>query len=371
MAYERCPTLFLALLLCLSPWPASGGSEAYHLTYNGYTCDDECQYHSSEEYYWCHTASSWGYCSPQQDVTYKGENCRSDHKCGYHGYKYSWCYTTNNNKYDYCGLVVPRMCQSKVAQLTYYLEQCTDDCRIGSRYYFWCHTASSWGYCSPIQDYTYTGTPCRSGHECGTYGYSYSWCYTTDSYDYCGKILPLPTCPASFERSDQREISRIEKSNYYDYYRQILSLPTCHISRFKLISYLKEICRIERSNYTVEPEKNIMSPKKKLFNEAMLLIGQWHGRTLGSQAKSNLLSSCNVRIDNQGMTTDGYINLQIQHNVPRRPGQSTTLAQILVPIDTSDEEIRAAFRVSLENRAKVKKQKEKKLHSINFNCPCL
>ncbi|XP_056445309.1 uncharacterized protein LOC130381635 [Gadus chalcogrammus] len=324
MAYERCPTLFLALLLCLSPWPASGGPETNHLTYNGETCVDECQYYESKAYYWCKTAIGWGYCSPQQDETYKGENCRSDHKCGHYGYEYSWCYTTNNGDYDYCGLVVPRICQEEVAQLTYSLENCIDNCTY-SENYFWCYTKNSWGYCSPSQNLTYKGTPCRSGHECGSHGYSYSWCYTTDNndYDYCG---------------------------------QILSLPTCHdVSRFKRATDIRENCIIEGSDYTVEPTDKIMKPTNNSYNDALNLIEECNDFALGCQGRSNLRRSKSLRIDNQGMTSDGYINLQIQHNVQRSSDRSTTLAQILVPIDTSVLEIRSAFRVSLDRRAKVQK----------------
>ncbi|ROL41324.1 hypothetical protein DPX16_0212 [Anabarilius grahami] len=67
-------------------------------------CVDECQYHESGDYYWCHTADSWDYCSPDVDVTYRDKPCRSDHSCGLHGESYNWCWTSGSD-YDYCGPV--------------------------------------------------------------------------------------------------------------------------------------------------------------------------------------------------------------------------------------------------------------------------
>uniref|UniRef100_A0A8C5FS42 Uncharacterized protein n=1 Tax=Gadus morhua TaxID=8049 RepID=A0A8C5FS42_GADMO len=288
-------------------------SETFHLTYNGDTCVDECRYYSSKEYYWCRTLSGWGYCSPQQDKTYKRENCRSDHKCGFYGSTYSWCYTTNNKDYDYCGLVVPRMCPRTSLQLTCNFENCINDCTYSKKMHsFWCYTKNSWDYCSPIQDFTYKGTPCRSGHECGSHGYSYSWCYTTDNndYDYCG---------------------------------QILTLPPCHdVSRFKRSLDQRGICRIEGTDYTVEQTNKLANCTRRLRKDAEELINRWIGKPLRDKPKSNLLTSDNLRIDIQGALGHN-VNLQIQVNSQRRRGGSTSLAQIIIPNDASDDEIRTAF----------------------------
>ncbi|KAG7235237.1 hypothetical protein INR49_003080 [Caranx melampygus] len=75
-----------------------------HMTRYGDACTDACRYGDSEEYYWCYTENSWGYCSPQPDVTYQNVPCRSDHRCETHGYDYSWCYTNYNDDWDYCGV---------------------------------------------------------------------------------------------------------------------------------------------------------------------------------------------------------------------------------------------------------------------------
>ncbi|XP_063065764.1 uncharacterized protein LOC134457717 [Engraulis encrasicolus] len=55
--------------------------------------------------------------------------------------------------------------------------------------YYWCYTASSWDYCSPPLPLGVTrgGQYCRSNHNCGWYGYPHTWCYTDydDNWGYC------------------------------------------------------------------------------------------------------------------------------------------------------------------------------------------
>ncbi|KAK9978562.1 hypothetical protein ABG768_020307 [Culter alburnus] len=68
-------------------------------------CLDECQYYEKKDYYWCHTADGWDYCSPELDVTYRDKPCRSDHFCDTHGENYNWCWTSESD-YDYCGPIV-------------------------------------------------------------------------------------------------------------------------------------------------------------------------------------------------------------------------------------------------------------------------
>ncbi|XP_056305768.1 uncharacterized protein LOC130217645 [Danio aesculapii] len=80
-----------------------------HRTYTNDVCIDECRYSKSKEYYWCHTANSWDYCSPEVDITYNGKPCRSDHSCDLNGYSYNWC-LTSETEYDYCGPIEPEEC---------------------------------------------------------------------------------------------------------------------------------------------------------------------------------------------------------------------------------------------------------------------
>ncbi|XP_056305808.1 uncharacterized protein LOC130217672 [Danio aesculapii] len=85
-----------------------------HWTYQNDVCIDECQYSESKNYYWCHTDENvnefdWDYCSPEVNVTYKGQPCHSDHSCGLHGKSYNWCWTSET-EYDYCGSIQDAEC---------------------------------------------------------------------------------------------------------------------------------------------------------------------------------------------------------------------------------------------------------------------
>ncbi|KAK9978563.1 hypothetical protein ABG768_020308 [Culter alburnus] len=80
-----------------------------HRSKKDHFCIDECRYHESGDYYWCHTDKGWGYCSPDVDVTYKDKPCRSGHSCGLHGESYNWCWTSGSD-YDYCGPVESGEC---------------------------------------------------------------------------------------------------------------------------------------------------------------------------------------------------------------------------------------------------------------------
>ncbi|KAK9978568.1 hypothetical protein ABG768_020313 [Culter alburnus] len=86
-----------------------------HRSKDDHFCVDECRYHESDDYYWCHTAKGWDYCSPDVDVTYKNKPCRSDHSCDLHGKSYNWCWTSGSD-YDYCGPVVSGECTYDTSQ---------------------------------------------------------------------------------------------------------------------------------------------------------------------------------------------------------------------------------------------------------------
>lgn len=110
--------------------------------------------------------------------------------------------------------------------------------------------------------------------------------------------------------------------------------------------------------FSVETDhKAIAEANKKLRKEALQLIDRWNNQGLGNQPKSNLLTSGDLRIDLQGVFTKNnqqYYNLQIQGN-----SQATTLSQIKVPVDTPAETMREAFKLSLNQRAKLEVQRQK------------
>ncbi|OCT66434.1 uncharacterized protein LOC108700682 [Xenopus laevis] len=74
-----------------------------HYTRHNVACKGECSLFRG--YFQCtDTNGKQDYCSPSSDVTYRGEPCRINHRCGSHGNNYYWCYTDNN--WDYCGKII-------------------------------------------------------------------------------------------------------------------------------------------------------------------------------------------------------------------------------------------------------------------------
>ncbi|ROL50858.1 hypothetical protein DPX16_15102 [Anabarilius grahami] len=162
-------------------------NKIYYGSTTGAVCHNNCDqiYH---DYYWCNTAEGWDYCSPSENRDYMNKQCREDRPCGKYDKNYNWC-RLKEGSWGYCGLVKPKT----LVRRTKYDHFCVDKCqRHEKKDYYWCHTASSWDYCSPDVDVTYKNKPCRSDHSCDSHGYSYNWCWTSESdYDYCGPIERL------------------------------------------------------------------------------------------------------------------------------------------------------------------------------------
>lgn len=303
----------------------------YTLTY-GMPCYDSCETRG-QNYYWCLSTKGWDYCSPRRNVDYKGNACRQDHPCDTHGRDYHWCYLDKGG-WDKCGRVEPKL----VIHDTISRKRCTDDCQYSR--YFWCHIHGSWGYCSPAPDVTYRGVPCRSDHNCGDHGKGYSWCYTTDNndWDYCGVISP-GECRYSVPHRTKRQPKKPNQTN-----------PP------QVICTREDNNRRRVTMFEAVVNHQAIADSHNYRAEAFNLINEWDGRGLGQQARSNLVTSRNLRIDLQGLfnrSNQQYYNLQVQVKSQRVSGESTTLAHNEAPVDTPLEYMRLALRESLRNRATV------------------
>ncbi|XP_073793183.1 uncharacterized protein [Danio rerio] len=96
-------SLFLLLLFC-SPCLSEGKTFFTHL---GTLCAEDCKPDGGE--YKCKSTDEDGksqsmYCSPQENVDFRGRQCQADSKCAKHGEDYSWC-RINTFSWGYCGLV--------------------------------------------------------------------------------------------------------------------------------------------------------------------------------------------------------------------------------------------------------------------------
>ncbi len=229
------------------------------------------------------------------------KQCREDSPCGKQGQDYNWCWLKEGS-WAYCGLVESNM----FLHQSVYHQVCIDQCQYyESGDYYWCHTAKGWDYCSPDVDVTYKGKPCRSDHSCGSHGYSYNWCWTSDSeYDYCG---PIESGECTYISSRHRNRRAPDKK-----------VEICTE---------KDKTNSKITTFTAVPAPKAIADGKQWKNEVENLISRWNNGYLVSQARSNRISSDNLRIDMQGSFKRNnklYYNLQIQVNVRRGPGQSTT-----------------------------------------------
>ncbi len=294
----------------------------------GALCYDRCD--QINGVYHCNTAEGWDYCSPSENVDYWNKNCNENNPCGKQGKDYYWCWLKEGS-WGYCGLVEPKM----LLHRSKYHYVCTDNCQYyESGDYYWCHTAQSWGYCSPDVNVTYKDKPCRSDHHCGLHGSGYNWCWTSESeYDYCG---PIESAECTYVTSHHRNRRAPED-------RILICIRENKDKKIK-------------TTFTAEPATNSITENHSWRNEASNLISRWNNGYLVDQARSNLITSENLRIDMQGLinrNNQRYYNLQIQVNMNRRPGQSTTVSQIIIPSGVPDRYIRRAFWESFRRRARV------------------
>ena len=116
---------------------------------------------------------------------------------------------------------------------------------------------------------------------------------------------------------------------------------------------MKKLQSYDRGNRRVTEfvinENASIADGQQFKNDITNIISQWNNGLLTNTARSELVSTDKFRIDMQGMINwndQRYYNLQIQKNVRRQPGTSTTYSQVLVPENlqgVTDRHVRGAF----------------------------
>ncbi|XP_078541535.1 uncharacterized protein LOC144826948 [Lissotriton helveticus] len=324
--------LTLAAMICLK-LPEAGVNGMYW-DYFSSSYDVQCKDCGigSSSHFWCNTRNGWDYCSPTSGWDYKYRRCKADHPCELHGESYSWCYTEDGS-WGYCGRVEMKVLSHVTSN---YQSVCQDECgREGNTGYFWCHTSSGWDYCSPLSGVTTRNTMCNSEHPCGTYGYKYYWCHTGDSWDYCG---PLRANECMLEPAGW--LLLMNPSN------EIACEKTDKGNRVQM-------------QFHAEPTDDLTDVGYSYDEAAFQVVARWNSGCLRNKQTSNIIHSKNLRLDLQGFPKPGGIshyNYQIQINGQRPPGQSSSIAQVLFPVEANipDRYIRRAFIESLVRRARIK-----------------
>lgn len=292
-------------------------------------CRDECS-KRNEVYFWCHAGNSWDYCSPVQHVDYFGRRCKSDHPCGKYGKSYTWCYLEERS-WEKCGIVELQVVSHRTSN---YHSACLGGCTTEGQDYFWCETLSGWDYCSPLPDATYKNVQCRADHPCDLHGKSYYWCYTDDSWDYCG---PVEANECAYEK-----------------------VPTTKRAVPESELICRDIGNQRETHFAIQNAAGALTEALSFESEAQRMIAHWDNSLLLPQPRSEILVSHrgNLRLDLQGfINSDGvrYRNYQIQINTARRPGESTSIAQVMIPENEAipDRYVRRAFLESMHRSARI------------------
>jgi len=314
-----------------------------YITTYGALCYDQCATRGYN-YYWCHTSEGWDYCSPRPNVDYLNNACEATHPCAKHDESYYWCnvdwrdlntwdylkFQFSGYRWGYCGLQTPKtFFRSSTSK-----KLCGDNCEYYWLNYYYCYTSEGdWDYCSPWPNVTYRDVPCRDDHSCDLHGYGYYWCYTDNSWDYCGLIEGFE-CQCSQGLRTKRQVRE-------------------HV-----------FCRcVDRGNrqqvdFYLNPAANIARDGTQFRDNIETIISMWDNDLLTNQP-GTLRRTDTFRIDMQGMVNRDnrrYYNLQIQRNVPRQRGQSTTYSQVLVPENlegVSTRYVRGAFIRSYKETAGI------------------
>lgn len=295
----------------------------------GALCYDQCATRGYK-YYWCNTRKGWDYCSPRPNVDYHNNPCRATHPCAKNNKNYYWCYLEKGG-WGFCGLQSPK---TSFFRSSSYRELCRDKCEYDSQKgYYFCYTSKGWDYCSPWPDVTYKDVSCRDEHSCDLHGENYYWCKTKDSSDYCGVV-------EGFEcQSSQRLRTKWQVHEH-------------------LLRRCKDLGNRRQVDFYINPGTDIAGNGTQFRNDIETIISRWNNTFLTTRRKT-LLSEKNFRIDMQGMVNreeQRYYNLQIQMNVRRPRGQSTTYSQVLVPKNLTGVPtpyVRNAFLKSYQKSAGV------------------
>lgn len=204
-----------------------------------------------------------------------------------------------------------------------------------------------------MPDITYQGVPCRVDHRCDLHSYKYYWCYIdTKNWDYCG-VIEGSKCEYHVEASTKRAVGRNEPFQCYDRGNG------------------------RRTEFQYSENANIADGHQFRHNITNI-ISQWNNGMLRNGA-GTLVRTGNFRIDLEDMVNrnnERYHNLQIQLNIPRQPGRSTTYSLVLVPENlegVTDHYVRRPFTESFLRRVEVTilvQRIARQLDKSTLNPPC-
>ncbi|XP_072526528.1 uncharacterized protein [Salminus brasiliensis] len=363
---RRPALLIYAYVICMFPSHVSGDTCP---SPHGIKCVEDCQL--SESGYNCQAMTEEGkrltlHCSPESSLDDSQEHEHTSLYCDIDD-EYHWC-QVDGDKPLY------------LHHYTYtYGEVCDDTCGKNGNNYFWCSTKKGWDYCSAAENVDYQGYAGREEH---------------------GEAKTLHPNRLNVSRAENTEI--LSWTDHASYWRNIVggvlklivhwplswliqeSTSQCFGKRLlskrqaddgEIIDTITDKGNCVETRFIAHVDLRTIADGSFWRSEITNIIALWDNSVLRNQPKSGLISSGDLRIDLQGLVNRGnqrYYNLQIQLNVHRNNGESTTVAQILIPEEPEipTRYVRRAFLESFRRRAKVtvevkhvnqcKRQKKKK-----------
>lgn len=188
-------------------------------TENGEPCINNCKGNK------CFTGSDFieKTCTPGEEpapvyhtsMTQDKPTCLS--RCGKYGYKYDWCYVSNEKEWDYCNSDI-KIIWTKGQQYTLNYGPCADECKMDANKEYVCSNYNGYSYkCNPtrhpyVQARTMYGEKCVS--DCWKYdtGDHHLWCYDAQSgQHYCAPPAKMPNLSEFVQVPEINECTHISR----------------------------------------------------------------------------------------------------------------------------------------------------------------
>ena len=239
----------------------------------------------------------------------------------------------SNNNWGYCSIDG----ESKfLTEKGYY---CATECEMNGEEYFWCGHHGGWGYCSRTESSDSHGRACRADHDCAKHdGTLYTWCKRNaeDDWDFCGQLSA--DCSFSLDKSLQNVLVQQGES-------------VCDVN---------DLGNHIHTEWLAEANNGINHDiNRNVRGDVLRAISRWNLNEIAANTQAGTLYvQGNVRVDMQGLVYRNgirFANIQIQHNIRRNNGESTTF--VVIQLQAGENfpirYIRRALQLSLERHENI------------------
>lgn len=202
-------------------------------------------------------------------------------RCGKYGYKYDWCFISNEKKWDYCNSDIKTV-WTNGQQYTLNYGPCADECKMDANNEYMCSNYNGYSYkCNPkrhpyVQARTTYGDKCVS--DCWKYdaGDHHYWCHDIHSgRNYCAPPAKIPNLNEFVQVPDRNVCTHTSRRK-----RQYNKFSNCNLNvstttkKLELLNYYQTESVNEYRNpiyrYTMKPPTNPNDPPLLLVVKARI-----------------------------------------------------------------------------------------------------